>query len=105
MPDFGVTHLTLGKPDGGSRGCERRVRKACPEIVEDRGLREFDGIARTFGREPPAVEDDEGYEREAAIRHRLEKEAGSSEAPPTSAPSTEGRDRSSAAFSGFTDPP
>ena len=33
------------------------------------------------------------------------KEAGSSEAPPISAPSTSGSESSSSAFSGFSEPP
>ncbi len=52
----------------------------------------------------PAVEDDERYEVDAA-RQIAAKESGSSEAPPTRAPSTDVCDMSSAAFSGLTEPP
>ena len=51
-----------------------------------------------------AVEHDERYEVEAA-RQIAAKESGSSEAPPTRAPSIDGCDKSSAAFSGLTEPP
>ena len=66
--------------------------------------RELDGVARPGRRAAPAVEDDERYEVEAA-RQIAAKESGSSEAPPTSAPSIDGCERSSAAFSGLTEPP
>ena len=55
-------------------------------------------------RAAPAVEDDERYEVDAA-RQIAAKESGSSEAPPTRAPSIEGCESSSAAFSGLTEPP
>ena len=100
-----VPHLAVRKPDRLARRREGRVRERGPETVEHRCLGELDRISRAGRGEAPAVEDHERYEREAAIRHRLEKDAASSEAPPTSAPSTAGWLRSSAAFSGLTEPP
>ncbi len=105
VADLRVAHLPVGKPDGAPGGGKGRAWEPFPQVVEDRRVGELDGVAGPGRGDSPAVEDDERYEREAAIRHRFEKDAGSSEAPPTRAPSIEGRDRSSAAFSGFTEPP
>ena len=105
VPHLGVPHLAGGQADGLARGGERRVWEQAPEGVEDRRLGEVDGVPRARRGEAPAIEDDERYEREAAVRHRLEKDAGSSEAPPTRAPSMSGCASSSAAFSGLTEPP
>ena len=56
--------------------------------------------------DPPAVEDDERYERNrAAARISPAKDSTSSDAPPTSAPSTSGCASSSSALSGLTEPP
>src|SRR5205085_206970 len=106
MPDLGVAHLSVGQPDGLTRGDERRVRILAPQLVEDGRLRERHGIAGPGRRAPPPVEDDERYELErAAARHMEANESRSSEAPPTSAPSTSGCAISSPALSGFTEPP
>mgnify|MGYP003346697712 CR=1 FL=1 len=61
-----VAHLTRRKTDGGTRRIESRVRVIGPQLVEHRGVREFDSIARAWRREPPAVKDDDRYEWEAA---------------------------------------
>ena len=104
MPDLGVAHLP-GREADRLTGCrERRVRELAPEPVEDRRARQLDGVAGTGRSAAPAVEDDERYEVDAA-RQIAAKESGSSEAPPTSAPSIEDCERSSAAFSGLTEPP
>src|SRR4029079_7402976 len=104
VPDLGVAHLP-GREPARLTGCrKRRVRKLAPEPVEDRRPRELHGVAGTGRSAAPAVEDDERYEVNAA-RQSAAKESGSSEAPPTSAPSIEGWERSSAAFSGLTEPP
>ena len=105
VADLGVAHLPGGQADCLTRGGEARVRVRRPEIVEDRRRGQLDGVPGAGWSEAPAVEDDERYEREAAIWHRLEKDAGSSDAPPTSAPSMSGWPSSSAAFSGLTEPP
>ena len=111
MTDLGVPHLPVGQADGGTRRGELRRREAAGEVVEDRGVREVDGVPRPRRRETPAVEDHERDERQAlpahvaAARQIAAKDAGSSEAPPTSAPSTAGCPSSSLAFSGFTEPP
>ena len=104
MPDLGVAHLSGREPDGLTRCRERRVRELAPEPVEDRRSRQLDGVAGTGRSAAPAVEDDERYEVDAA-RQIAAKESGSSEAPPTSAPSIADWERSSAAFSGLTEPP
>ena len=104
MADLGVAHLALGQPDRLARGLQRRVRIFAPEPVEDGRLRELDRVAGSGRRAAPAVEDDERYEVDAA-RQIAAKESGSSEAPPTRAPSTDVCDMSSAAFSGLTEPP
>ena len=105
MADLRVPHLPVREADRLARGRERRVWERAPELVEDGRLGEVDRVAGTRRGEAPAVQDDERYEREAAVRHRLVNDAGSSEAPPTRAPSTSGWASSSAAFSGFTEPP
>ena len=104
VADLGVPHLTRRQPDGLPRGLQRRVRVVAPEPVEDRRAREVDRVAGAGRRAAPAVEDDERYEVEAA-RQIAAKESGSSEAPPTRAPSIAGWASSSAAFSGLTEPP
>ena len=104
MADLGVAHLPGRQADRLAGGRESRLRILGPEPVEDGRLRELDGIAGTARRAAPAVEDDERYEVDAA-RQIAAKESGSSEAPPTSAPSIEGWESSSAAFSGLTEPP
>jgi hypothetical protein len=68
------------------------VRALLPQPVEDRRLGELDRVPRSGRRDAPAVEDDEGYEGiRAAVSHIAFKEPASSDAPPTSAPSTSGR--------------
>src|SRR5436190_6368657 len=103
VPDLGIAHLPRRQPDGLARGHERRVRVLAPEPVEDRRLGQLDGVARPLRGAPPAVEDDEDYERDA--RQIAAKESTSREAPPTSAPSTDGCASSSPALSGLTEPP
>ncbi len=114
MTHLRVPHLPVGQPDGSSGGRELRRREADGEVVEDRRVREVDGISRPRRRETPAVEDHERDERQAfpahlaiaaAARQIAARDAGSSEAPPTSAPSTACCPSSSLAFSGFTEPP
>ena len=63
------------------------MRELAPQPVEHRRLGQLDGVARPGRRAAPAVEDDERYERDA-VRHMAANESTSSEAPPTSAPST-----------------
>ena len=106
MSDLGVPHLAVGQADGRARGGELRVRELAPEPVEDGRLGELDRVARTRRRDPPAVEDDERYEGiRAAVSHIALKESTSSDAPPTSAPSTSGCASSTPALSGLTEPP
>ena len=90
MADLGVAHLAVRQPHRLTRRSETRVGEGGPEVVEHRRRRQLHGVPRTGRGEAPPVEDHERYEREAAIRHRLEKDAASSEAPPTSAPSMAG---------------
>ena len=72
-------------------------------------VRELDRVAGAGRGDAPAVEDDERDERELTLRcgaaQIAANESRSSEAPPTSAPSTSGCERSSSALSGFTEPP
>ncbi len=103
VPDLRVAHLAGGQPDGLSRGNERRVRVGRPEPVEYGRVRERDRVPRSRWSTAPAVEDDERYERAAS--QIPANDSTSRDAPPTSAPSTSGCDRSSSAFSGFTEPP
>ena len=106
VADLGVAHLPGRQADRLAGGGEAGVRTLRPEPVEDRRARELDRVPGARRREAPAVEDDERYERvRAAARHMATNESISSEAPPTSAPSTSGCSSSSAAFSGFTEPP
>ena len=89
MADLRVAHLPGRQARGLAGRIERRVREVAPEAVEDRRVRQLDGVAGTGRRATPPVEDDERYERVAA-RQIARKESTSSEAPPTSAPSTSG---------------
>jgi hypothetical protein len=106
VADLGIAHLSRRQSDRFARCRESRVRVVRPEPVEHRRRRQLDRVSRTRRRAAPAVQDDERYERErAAASHIAANESISSDAPPTSAPSTSGCAISSAAFSGFTDPP
>src|SRR5439155_5358184 len=97
-----------------ARGLQRRVRAIGPEPVEDGCVRELDGVSRPGGRAAPPVDNDEHDERDRAQPIPLTagaastiaaKESTSSDAPPTSAPSTSGLASSSAALSGLIEPP
>ena len=114
---LGVAHLPVRQAHGAAAGGELRVPVAGPELVEVRRARLLHRVARTGGREAPAVQHDETDRRQrrsarpggeghraaaATSRARL---SGSRLAPPTSAPSTSGCARISAALSGFTLPP
>ena len=106
VADLGVAHLPGGQADGLARRGERRVRVVLPEPVEHRRVGELDGVPRSRRGDAPAVQDDERYERgRAADWHMEANDSMSSDAPPTSAPSTSGWERSSSALSGFTEPP
>ena len=106
VSDLTVAHLAGRQPDRFPRRVESGVRKLLPETVEVRRVGKLDRIARAGGRTPPAVEDDERYEGMfAAARQIAMKDSSSSDAPPTSAPSTPGWLRRIAALSGFTEPP
>src|SRR5207253_8918928 len=104
VADLRVAHLSRRQADGFPGGCYPRMRVLPPEPVEVRRVRELDGVPRTRRSATPAVEDDQRYERMAA-RQIAVRESTSREAPPTSAPSTAGCERSSAALSGLTEPP
>ena len=104
VTDLGVAHLAGRQADRLAGRRQPRVRVLVPEPVEHRRAGQLDRVARPGRRAAPPVEDHERYEVDAA-RQIAAKESGSSEAPPTSAPSIEGWARSSAAFSGLTDPP
>jgi hypothetical protein len=104
VADLGVPHLTGRQPDRLAGGLQGRVRILGPETVEDGGVREVDRVAGAGRRAAPPVEDDQRYEGRAALQ-MCEKDSTSSEAPPTSAPSTSAWARSSAALSGLTEPP
>ena len=107
VADLGVAHLPLRKTNRSAGSVERRVGVAGPERVEDRRVGELDRVPGTRRRAAPPVEDDERYEREsrAAVSQIAVNDSTSSEAPPTSAPSTSGCASNSSAFSGFTEPP
>ena len=67
VADLRVAHLPRRQADRLPGGGEARVRVGRPEPVEHRCRRQFDGVAGAGRSDPPAVEDDERYEREAAI--------------------------------------
>src|SRR5829696_1061959 len=91
VADLGVPHLSLREADGAAGRSQRRVWVAGPQGVETRGCGELDRVPRPRRRAPPAVEDDERYERiRLAVSQIAAKESTSSEAPPTRAPSTSG---------------
>src|SRR5689334_12671130 len=107
VPDLGVAHLAGRQADGLAGGSERRMRVARPERVEDRRLGLRDSVPRPGRGAAPPVEDDKRYEGEsrAAVSQIAVNDSTSSEAPPTSAPSTWPCASSASAFSGFTEPP
>ena len=104
VADLRVAHLPGRQSDRLAGGLERRVRELRPQTVEDRRAGELDRVARSGRRAAPPVQNDENYERTAASQIAA-NDSTSSDAPPTSAPSTFGCDRSSSAFSGLTEPP
>src|SRR5581483_5017559 len=103
VPDLGVPHLSRRQPDRLARRLQRRVRELAPEPVERRRARERDRVPRAGWGAAPADEDDEGIR--AAAWHMAVKESTSSDAPPTSAPSTADCASRPAALSGLTEPP
>jgi len=106
VPHLRVPHLARRQADGLARRGELRVRIFAPQPVEDGRLGELDRVARVGWRDPPAVEDDERYEGiRAAVSHIALNDSTSSDAPPTSAPSTSGCASSVPALSGLTEPP
>ncbi len=103
-----VAHLALGEADRRAVGRERGVRMLLPELVEHRRVRQLHGVPRARLGQPPPVEHDQADARNAhgaAAATISAKPFGSRLAPPTSAPSTSGWARISAALSGFTLPP
>src|SRR5580765_7779620 len=98
VADLRVAHLPGRQPDSLAGREQRRVRVLAPETVEVRRVGQLDSVPRAGRRAAPAVEDDERYERIAA-RQIAVKDSRSSDAPPTSAPSIEDLESSSAAFS------
>src|SRR5262245_31947919 len=104
VPDLGVAHLARRQPYRLAGGLQRRVRVLAPEPVEHRRVGEVDRVAGAGRRAAPAVEDDEDYWVAAALQI-ASNDSTSSDAPPTRAPSTVSCGSSSAAFSGFTEPP
>ena len=129
VADLGVAHLALREPHRLALGGQLGVRVLVPQPVEDRRRRERDRVARAVRGEPPAVEDHERDLGDAMFAKRTRNgwrqpisrlawpahpraastisanDAGSRLAPPTSAPSTSGSASSSAALSGFSEPP
>src|SRR5438309_2376170 len=106
VSDLAVAHLAGRQPDRLARRVERGVRKCLPEAVEVRRVGELDGVPRTGRRKAPPVQDDERYEGMfAPARQIAMKDSRSSDAPPTSAPSTSGWLSRTAALSGLTEPP
>ena len=104
VPDLGVAHLAVRQADRLAGRLQRRVRVLGPEPVEHGGVGELDRVPRPGRGESPPVKDDKRYERIAA-RQIAANDSTSSDAPPTRAPSTLGWASSSAALSGFTEPP
>src|SRR5439155_2263063 len=100
VADLAVSHLAGGQAGGFTRRRDGGVRELAPQPVEHRSLCKLDGVARARRRAAETVQDDERY---GADRHIATNASSSSEAPPTSAPSTAGCDRSSAALSGLTE--
>ena len=117
VADLGVPHLAVREPDRPAAGVELGVAIGAPQLVEHGSVGELDGVSGARRREPPAVEDhqaDRGHRRRTGTRREHHGTAaatipanstGSRLAPPTSAPSTSGWARISAAFSAFTLPP
>src|SRR4029450_9777482 len=106
MSDLRVAHLPRRQPDRLPGCLERGMRVLGPQPVEDRRVGQLDRVSGPRRRAPPPVQDDECYElMRAAVSQIATKESGSSEAPPTSAPSTSAWRSSSSAFSGFTEAP
>ena len=91
VADLRVPHLPLWEAYCAAGCSERRVRIARPEGVENGCCGELDRVPRPRRRAPPAVEDNERYERiRLAVSQIAAKDSTSSEAPPTRAPSTSG---------------
>ena len=108
MAHLGVAHLPLRQAHRWAVRGERRVRVLLPELVEHGRVRQVDRVPGPRLGQPPAVQHDEADARErhgAAAATISARPFGSRLAPPTSAPSTSGCARISAALSGLTLPP
>ena len=108
VADLGVPHLPRRQSDRLTRRGERRVREPIPERVEHRRSCEPYRVPGAWRSDSPAVQDDEddgSHAVAAPARQIASNDAMSSEAPPTSAPSTSGNPRRTAALSGLTEPP
>ena len=102
VTDLGVAHLSLGQTDIGPPGGQGGVGEGVPQSVEDRRFGEIDRVSGSGLGQPPSVEDDQRktldrepgrrFKGEVAQRSRAAvtiaaKSSGSSDAPPTRAPS------------------
>ncbi len=64
VTDLGVAHLALREPDRGAGGGQLGVRISRPELVEYGRVGELDRVPRSRRSDAPAVQDDEGAERD-----------------------------------------
>src|SRR5580692_1085164 len=127
MSHLAVSHLPVRQAHRAPTRRQRRVRICLPQRVENRRARQRDRVAWTRIGKPPPVEHDQAstwdrqlsrpthpvhhprrpcpHAHQAAAVTICANACASSDAPPTSAPSTSVSVKSSAAFSGLTDPP
>jgi len=63
MPDFAIAHLSLGEPDGPSRGVEQCSRVVGHEGVPRGRIGERDGVAFALGAVSPAIEYHQNHRR------------------------------------------
>src|SRR4029077_18868841 len=95
MADLAVSHDTVGQTHVAPARAERRVRVGLDQRAQPWRLGAGHGIGRRIGREAPTVEDaehDRAIRRLACVvqakaRTTAANSSGSSDAPPTSAPS------------------
>ena len=70
VPNFAIAHLAYGKPHGGSRRLNQRIRKLAQQFVIRGFARQSDGVAPRFGSVAPSIQHSE-YNRFWSFGHNL----------------------------------
>ena len=110
VPDLAVPHHAIREADRAAAGVEAGVGVPAEEVIEPRGGRTLDDVARTRRRDAPAVEHTQHDRTETLDAHRKARTIAANSsafrlAPPTSAPSIPLMPANSATLLAVTLPP